>query len=163
MAPRKVKRLSKKELLFVSHWAGNDKEAAKLAGYKQASKSAYKISARPHVAAALQEKQDKIIAESAVSIAEPIRITRNKIINGLADIFVNPSLSEGARVSAGGILADIFRLRPKFNGKPEDLFAGWTDEQISFYVSTGEPPPDIGCDVGAGVRPIRPAIPSKTP
>jgi hypothetical protein len=70
---------------------------------------------------------------------QEVRITRNQIINGLADIALNGLGETRARVAAFVALADIFMLRAK---SFKDILNGygWFDEEAIEYSKTGVVP-----------------------
>lgn len=144
----KTGKFTAKELKFVANWTGSPTAAARAAGYKHPEKVGTRIAARQHVKDAIEEKEKQTIAASVVSQVEEVTVTRNEVINKLADL-MRTAKSENAQVSAAGILTDIFGLRLR-NGKNTDPFAGWTDDQLEYYRRTGNIPPGVGQAAGYG-------------
>lgn len=140
-------QLTKRELIFVACYAGNQVEAAKLAGFKNAQKQASAIYNRPRVKGAIEQKQKELAKASGQELAKAITITRNDIINRL-DRLSEHAESDSTKVSALGELVDIFGLRAK-DGK-HDLFAGWTEEELTHYADTGELPARYRSVLGTG-------------
>jgi hypothetical protein len=85
--------------------------------------------------------------------ARQIDIGRNEIIMLAADI-ARRGESESARVSAIAQLITVFGLSPKHD-KDTDLFAGWSQEELDSYASTGELPERVR----SGVLPSESAPP----
>jgi len=142
---KKSDQLTKRELVFVACYAGNQVEAAKLAGFKNPKKTASTIYNRPRVKAAIEQKQAALVAASGEKLGKSISITRNDIINRL-DWLSEHAESDSTKVSALGELVDIFGLRAK--DAKGDLFAGWSDEELDHYSRTGELPARYRSSVG---------------
>lgn len=132
------KPLNPKEKLVVKYWNGNQVEAVTKAGYKSPKKQATEICNRPHVKRAIQEKDSGFNVKLGELEAKGVKITRNDIINRL-DKISKSAESEGARVSALGLLVNIFGLAAKHD-KDTDFFAGWSQEELDEYARTGELP-----------------------
>jgi hypothetical protein len=144
MPSRGKQKFTKKELLFVNSYGGNQTEAARKAGYKNAAVAASRLMSRPHVREAIDNRLNVATAESARHFGRDITFTRNDIIMGLADEAglgkpEKRAESDSARVSALGKLADIFQLTRRGTGD-KDLFVGWTDDELEEYSLTGRLP-----------------------
>ena len=72
-------------------------------------------------------------------LQRPVDIGRNQIVNLLAEIARNPEVAASSRVSALVVLVDIFMLRAR-NLKELNEFYGWTDDDLTEFIRTGETP-----------------------
>src|SRR5581483_2690211 len=133
---------TKMELKFVQYYEGDQLEAATKAGYRYPDKTAYIIYNRPHVKAACEKKMALALKDNAKEFARSVTVTRNEIINGLAKE-ARQAESDSARVAAWGRLAEIFQLTQK-SKSDQDLFSGWTDEELEHYRKTGKLPARFG-------------------
>lgn len=135
-----MKTLNPRERAFVAAFKGNATEAAAKAGYKFPGRLGSRILKRAHIKAAIEARDKAFVnrlgAKDAAEV-EPIRTTRNGIINGLV-LLAETAKSESARVAAYSKLADIFRLSAK--SANDDDFSGWTDEELLHWATTGEYP-----------------------
>lgn len=131
------KPLTARQVKFVGAWAGDDKAAAKAAGFKHPGVAGCRVANLPHVRAALNAKQAAMIQTTGKQLGKGVTVTRNDIINRLDNISLYAE-SESAQVAALGHLKDIFGLSPKHANV--DLFAGWTDEELDHYRATTELP-----------------------
>jgi hypothetical protein len=146
--PSNRTRLTAKEQAFVEHYKGNALDACRKAGYKQPASMSWQVMRLPRIIKALEEKHKTFIAAVAQREAQAVKITRNDIINGLAKL-AQKSKSENARVSAYAQLKDIFGLSARNSNT--DIFAGWTDEELDHYRTTGRLPPSRdGSSLGFG-------------
>jgi hypothetical protein len=135
--------MTKMETIFVQHFTGSPMEAAKAAGSTRPKQTGCDFMKRPRVQKAIAAKQAAMVQQSGKDLGRGVKIKRNDIINGLAEIATGGE-SESARVTAYGKLADIFGLMPKPSGKDVDIFAGWSDEELAHYRETGELPSRFG-------------------
>lgn len=129
------------EKVFISAYEGNATEAARVAGYKNPKASGFRLIRREHIKQAIAEKNSALNKELGKTEGRRLRrvsITRNDIINGLAEVGLKGE-SESARVSALSKLADIFRLSAKNANETED-FTGWTDEELLAWAQRREYP-----------------------
>lgn len=149
--PKKDRPLAPKELLFVTYYEGNQIEAAKRAGYKFPKAVASTVFNRPAVRAAIEKKQAAFFAKLGVSEARGVKITRNDIINRLDELSQNAE-TDSARVMALRELKDIFGLSVRHANN--DIFAGWTDEELDSYRKTGELPPRFRSPMGSGASDV---------
>jgi hypothetical protein len=145
-------QLTKKELVFVACYVGNQVEAARLAGFKNAKKVASSIYNRPRVKAAIEKKQSALVEQSGRDLGKHITVTRNDIINGLHDL-AKDAENDSTKVSAWAQLVDIFGLRARES--KGDLFAGWSDEELKHFLKTQEFP---GWLVGGAVSEQSPHV-----
>src|SRR5579864_6135087 len=109
MSRRNKSMFSEKELLFVQHYQGDQTKAAKAAGYARPGEVASRLMKRPHIKKAVDDKLAKAANVNAVEFGKRVQVTRNDIINGLAEE-ARTAESDSARVSAWRGLADIYRL-----------------------------------------------------
>lgn len=132
---------------FVKHYKGNKTEAAIAAGTKSKTpdRIGFVVFSYPHVRAAIEKKEAAFFTKMGEREAQGVKITRNTIINRL-DLLSLTAESESARVMALAQLKDIFGLSAK--NSDNDLFAGWTDEELESYHETGELPPRFGQVMG---------------
>jgi hypothetical protein len=144
--------LTPKEQKFVAAFTGNYTEAAKAAGYRNPRPAGSKVASRPHVAKALQAKQQTVVAESGKQLGRVLAVHRNDIIMGLADEARDPENHGSTRVSAWSKLADIFGLSPKNDrDKERSFFDGWTDEEIDYFIANdGTLPLRFRAEAGSG-------------
>jgi hypothetical protein len=68
-----------------------------------------------------------------------VSVSRDDVIEGLAEIARGVHYDERARVAAWGQLADIFMLKPR-NFRDLELFYGWTETELKYYYETGKVP-----------------------
>lgn len=135
--------LNAKERLFVANFKGNRTEAARLAGYSSPNVNGTRVYARPRVRKAIEQKDTAFLNKIGQEEARGVTINRNDIINGLAEIAQNKTITPAARVGAYGHLKDIFGLSAK-NDKDTDIFAGWSKEELDEYGRTGKLPARFG-------------------
>ena len=135
---KKSTQLTELELACVANYKGNQVEAAKAAGVKNAKKQASAIFNRPRVKAAVEKKISALVNASGKALATGITISRNDIINELHKIALKAK-SESARVAALSQLKDIFGL----SAKNDPFFAGWSKEELDEYARTGEIPASV--------------------
>src|SRR5207302_7900329 len=146
LSKKRKAKLTAGELRFIGAFAGNATEAARRAKYKNPNVLGPRLAARPHVAEAIRQKQNAMVAESGAQLGRGISVTRNDIINRL-DKLSQKAESDSAKVSALRELVIIFGLSAK-NAKDTDLFAGWTDEELAYYRDTGRLPDRVRSAVG---------------
>ena len=135
--PKKDRPLAPKELKFVAFYEGNQVKAAQKAGYKFPKAVASAVFNRPQVRAAIKKKQAAFFDKLGKNEARGVKITRNDIINRL-DRLSQKAETDSARVMALRELKDIFGLSARYSGN--DLFAGWTDQELELYHRTGQLP-----------------------
>ena len=144
MPSRGKQKFTKRELSFVNSYEGNQTDAARRADYKNPAVAASRLMARRNIAEAIDNRRSLATNESARHFGRDITVTPNDIIMGLADEAglgkpEKRAASDSARVSALGKLADIFQLPRRGDGY-EDLFVGWTDEELDEYSVHGRLP-----------------------
>jgi len=125
---------------------GNGTQSAKVAGYKRPREAASELLRRSRVIEAIAARKLEQVEARKEEIRAGVRVTRNDIINRL-DRLSTKAKSESVRVGALRELKDIFGLSVQ-NGKSTDLFAGWTDEELESYRTTGILPARIRSAVG---------------
>jgi hypothetical protein len=143
---KKLNILNAQQFQFVQHYKGDAKAAMTAAGYKWSREGQYRLLSKKHIREALMAKQEAANKEAGKKIGRAVTVTRNDIINRL-DAISRTAESDNARVSALRELKDIFGLSAK-NTDETDLFAGWTEEELEYYRSTGELPPSRGQAMG---------------
>src|SRR5690348_16125305 len=75
--------LTEMQLKFVGAWTGNLIAAARTAGYSNRKAAAYKLMKDPHVAEALQAKQESMLQESGQYLARTLPLSRADVIDRL--------------------------------------------------------------------------------
>ncbi|MGB6677340.1 MAG: hypothetical protein WBE44_11660 [Terriglobales bacterium] len=132
----------------------NVREAAKRAGRSEGS-GGY-LNSRADVTERVAEIRSTMAgaaendaATKMVSQIRSIDIDRNEIIMGLADI-ARYGKSEGARVSAWNVLAEIFLLKAK-NLRDLNEFYGWTTDELERYAKTGTIPERLRRLIGSSL------------
>src|SRR5215471_4862086 len=140
----KEKLLSPQQLKFVSVWAGDDREAARLAGYSHPDVAAPKLMKIPAVVAAVLQKQRDILEGTAKNLGKQLRNVDEAL---LVDRLLN--LSETSPEVTGGITGQVKALEvlAKIKGyivnRHEDLtqrLVGKNKEELRFIAVYGREP-----------------------